>query len=77
LTHGQQEYAHYICNALDQDIKTIGIDNIIQIYTNNISSMKSLIDLFICHFPSFYYQGYIIHCLDLLLEDGEKTSWAK
>jgi hypothetical protein len=52
------------------DIKTIGIDNIVQIYTNNASSMKSAIDFLIHRFQSLYHQGYTIHCLDFLLEDG-------
>jgi len=60
-----------------KDIKTIGIDNIVQIYTNNASSMRSVANLLIYHFPSVYYQSYITHCLDLLLEDGGKTIWEK
>jgi len=39
--------------------------------------MRSEIDLLIRHFPSFYFQGYATHCLDLLLEDWGKTTWAK
>jgi hypothetical protein len=60
-----------------KDIKTIGIDNIVQIYINNVSSMRSVANLLICHFPSLYYQSYITHCLELLLEDAGKTTWAK
>jgi len=76
-TIGEQKDAHYKCNALVGDIKTIGIDNIVQIYTNNASSMKSAANLLICRFPSFYSQSYITHYLDLLLEDGGKITWAK
>jgi len=76
-TIAEQKDDHYICNALVGNIKTIGIDNIVQIYTNNVSNMRSATDFLICCFPSLYYQNYIIHCVDLLLEDGEKTTWAK
>jgi len=61
--------AHYICNALTGYIKTIGINNIVQICTNNASNMRSATNLLIHHFPSLYFQGCVIHCLDLLLED--------
>jgi hypothetical protein len=64
--------AHYIWNALDGYIETIGVDNIVQICTNNVLNMKSATDLLIHHFPSFYFQGCVVHCLDLLLEDWEK-----
>jgi hypothetical protein len=68
---------HYICNALGGYIKTIGVDNIIQICTNNASNMRSEVDLLIRHFPSHYFQGCVVHHLDLLLEDWRKTTWVK
>jgi hypothetical protein len=33
--------AHYICNALSGYIKTIGVDNTVQICIYNASNMKS------------------------------------
>jgi hypothetical protein len=39
--------------------------------------MRSVIDLLIHHFPSFYFQGCVAHCLDLLLEDWRKITWVK
>ncbi len=61
--------AHYICNALDGYIKTIRVDNIVQICTDNVLSMKSVVDLLIRHFLSFYFQGCVAHSPNLLLED--------
>jgi hypothetical protein len=58
-----------ICNALGGYIETTGIDNIVQICIDNVLSMKSVVDRLIHHFPSFYFQGFATHCLDLLLED--------
>jgi hypothetical protein len=55
--------------VLGGHIKTIRVDNIIQICTNNVSNMKSVINLLIHHFPSLYFQSCVIHCLHLLLED--------
>jgi hypothetical protein len=73
----EQKDALYICNALSGYIETIGIDNIVQICTNNALSMKSATNLLIYHFPSLYFQGCVFHCFDLLLEDWGKTTWAK
>jgi hypothetical protein len=68
-TTGEWKDAHYICNTLDGYIETIGIDNIVQICTNNVSSMRSVVNLLICHFSNFYFQSCVAHSLDLLLED--------
>jgi hypothetical protein len=76
-TIGEWQDAHYICNTLARYIKTIGVDNIVQICTNNVSSMRNVADLLICHFPSLYFQICATHCLDLLLEDWGKATWAK
>jgi hypothetical protein len=62
-------HAHYICNALARYIETIGMNNIVQICTNNASSMKSAANLLIYHFLSLYFQGCVVNYLDLLLED--------
>jgi len=70
------KHAHYICNAFAKYIETIGVNNIVQICRDNALSMKSVVNLLIHHFPNFYFQG-CVHCLDLLLEDGGKTTWAK
>jgi len=76
-TTGEQKDAHYICNALGGYIETIGINNIVQICTHNASDMKSATNLLIYHFSSFYFQGCAVHCLDLLLENWGKATWAK
>jgi hypothetical protein len=71
-TTREQKDAQYICNALGGHIKTIGVDNIVQICIDNVSSMKNAIKLLICRFPNFYFQGCVAHCLNLLLEDWGK-----
>ncbi len=69
--------AHYICNALARYVEIIGIDNIVQIVQTILQTWKSTTNLLIRHFPSLYFQGCVVHCLDLLLEDWGKTTWAK
>ncbi len=66
-TIGEWKDAHSICNTSSGYIKTIGIDDIVQICTNNVLSMRSATDLLIHCFPSLYFQGYVAHCLQLLL----------
>jgi hypothetical protein len=39
-TTREQKDGHYIYNALVRYIKTIGINNILQICTNNVSNMQ-------------------------------------
>jgi hypothetical protein len=39
--------------------------------------MKSVVDLLIHHFPNLYFQGCVVHCLNLLLEDWGKATWVK
>jgi len=66
----------YICNAFVRCIETIGRDNIVQIFIGNVSNMWNVIELTICHFLSFYFQGCASHCLDLLnIEDWGKKPW--
>ncbi len=62
---------------IDTYIETIRIDNIVQICTNNVLSMRSATNFLIHCFPSIYFQGCAAHCLDLLLEDWGKTTWVK
>jgi len=66
-TTEEQKDAYYICNALGGYIKTIRVNNIVQICINNASNMKSAADLIIYRFPILYFQGYVAYCLDLLL----------
>jgi hypothetical protein len=76
-TTGEWKDAHYICNALGGYKKTIGVDNIVQICTNNASNMRSATSLIICRLPNLYFQGCVAHCLNLLLEDWGKATWVK
>jgi hypothetical protein len=69
--------AHKICNALDEYIETIGVNNIVKICTDNVSSMRNMPNLLIFCFPSLYFQVCDVHCLNLLLEDWGKTTQAK
>ncbi len=55
-TIGEWQDAHYICNTLVRYIETIGINNIVQICTNNVSSMKNVADLLFVIFQVFIFE---------------------
>jgi hypothetical protein len=60
-TTREKKDGHYICNALGGYIETIGVDNIVQICTDDVSNMRSAIDLLVHCFPSLYFQGCVVH----------------
>ncbi len=39
--------------------------------------MRNVTNLLIHYFPNIYFQSCVIHCLDLLLKDWGKKTWAK
>jgi hypothetical protein len=41
-TIGERKDAHYICNALCGYIKTIGVDNIVQFFIDNVLNMLEM-----------------------------------
>jgi hypothetical protein len=50
------------------------MNNIVQICIDNVSSIRNVVDLLIHRFLGLYFQGCVIHYLDLVLEDwGKKT----
>jgi hypothetical protein len=69
--------AHYICNALAEYIKTIGVSNIIQICTNNASSMRSVPNLLIYHFPSPYFSSFCCSLFEIAIGRLGKNNMGK
>lgn len=68
-------HPHYICNVLVRYIEIVGMDNIVQICTYNISNMWNVVNLLTHCFPTFYFQGCAFYRLDLLLENWGKEVW--
>jgi hypothetical protein len=60
-TIGEWKDAYYICNLLAGYIETIGVNNIVQICTNNVLNMKNAIDLIFHHFPSLIFN--VVLCI--------------
>jgi hypothetical protein len=57
-------------------MKTIGVDNIVQIYKGNSLSMHNAIELLI-FFPSLYFQCCATHCLEFLPKERGRIAWVK
>ncbi len=68
-------HPYYTCGALARYIEIVGMDNIVQTCTYNISNMWNVVNLIIHCFPNFYFQGCAFYCLDLLLKDWGKEFW--
>jgi hypothetical protein len=58
-------------------IESVGAENIVQFYIDNVLNMQNVTDFLIHYFPSIYFQSCVIHCLDLLLQDWGKKTWVK
>jgi hypothetical protein len=58
-------------------IENVGMNNIVQICIDNVSSMQNVVDLIIHCFLGLYFQGCVIHYFDFLLEDWGKKTWVK
>jgi hypothetical protein len=61
--------AQYICNALVENIQNMGVDNFVQIYTNNASNMRNTSNILRVRYPSISFQGCATYCFDFLLND--------
>jgi hypothetical protein len=64
-TMGEHKDVYYICNALARYIEIIRVHNIVQICINNISNMWNEANLFVSFFPNLYFQGCVVHCLNM------------
>jgi hypothetical protein len=76
-TTGYPKTAEYQASIMEKYIEEVGPQNIVQICTHNVSSMKAAADIIIDKYPHIYFQGCAVHAINLLLEDWEKATWMK
>jgi hypothetical protein len=62
---------------MEKYIEEVGPQNIVQICTDNASSMKAAADIITNKYPHIYFQGCVVHVMNLLLEDWGKATWMK
>jgi hypothetical protein len=76
-TTGYPKRAEYQASIMEKYIEEVGPQNVMQICTDNASSMKVAADIITDKYPHIYFQGCTVHAMNLLLEDWEKTTWMK
>jgi hypothetical protein len=76
-TTGYPKTAEYQASIMEKYIEEVGPQNIVQICTDNASSMKAAADIIIDKCPHIYFQGCAVHAMNLLLEDWRKATWMK
>ncbi|KAH7316315.1 hypothetical protein KP509_21G088000 [Ceratopteris richardii] len=56
-------------------IEKIGVQNVVQVITDNASNCKRMGELVEAEFPRIVWTPCVAHCLDLLIEDIGKLPW--
>jgi hypothetical protein len=74
---GYPKIAEYQACIMEKYIEEVGPQNVVQICTNNASSMKAVVDIITDKYPDIYFQGCAVHAMNMLLEDWEKPMWLK
>jgi hypothetical protein len=76
-TTGHKKTKEYIAGELKTYIEAIGLNNVIQICTDNASAMLGALDELVATYPHLYKQGCAAYILNLLLEDWGKEEMFK
>eukprot|EP00253_Pinus_taeda_P027354 PITA_27354 len=66
-----------ICELLDGFIREIGVQNVVQVITDNAAKYVSAGKMLMERRPTLFWTPCVAHCLDLLLEDMGKLSFIK
>ncbi|XP_059068694.1 uncharacterized protein LOC131056578 [Cryptomeria japonica] len=73
----QVKNAETLCNMLDEVVTEVGVQNVVQVVTDNVVAYVAIDKLLQARHPSLFWSPCVAHCLDLLLEDIGKLSWVK
>ncbi|XP_059077215.1 uncharacterized protein LOC131068578 isoform X1 [Cryptomeria japonica] len=69
--------AETLCNMLDEVVMDVGVQNVIQVVTDNAAAYVAAGRLLMARHLTLFWSPCAAHCLDLLLEDIGKLSWVK
>jgi hypothetical protein len=67
----------YIHGHIKQAIMNVGLANVVQVVTNNVTNCKLMGSLIIKEFPHIVWSPCATHYLDLMVEDIGKLNWVK
>ncbi|XP_059076459.1 uncharacterized protein LOC131043284 [Cryptomeria japonica] len=65
----QVKNAKTLCNTLDEVVTEVGVQNVVQVVTDNAAACVAACKLLQARHPSLFWSPCAAHCLDLLLED--------
>jgi hypothetical protein len=68
-TTGYPKTAEYQASIMEKYKEEVGPQNIVHICIDNASSMKAAADIITDKYPHIYFQGCVVHAMNLLLED--------
>ena len=73
----QVKEAALLCELLDGVLQEIGVDNVVQIITDNAANYVAAGRLLMERHPSLFWSPCAAHCIDLMLEDVGKIPFIK
>ena len=74
---GKTKNAKYLCEIIDEVIKDVGEENVVQIVTDNAANYVAAGKLLMERHPHIFWTPCAAHCIDLMLEDLGKLPWIK
>ncbi len=76
-TSGEIKSAHYIAQVLGEAIEEAGVENVVQVITDNAANCKAAGRILEERYPSVTWTGCAAHSVDLFLEDIGKHQAVK
>ena len=76
-TSGQKKTAPYVASILEEFIEQVGSKNVVQVTADNTNTNPIAWKLVSHKYPHIYFQGCVVHALNLLLKDWAKQPWIK
>jgi len=68
-TSGQNKTTAYVATVLEEFIEQVGPNNLVQVTTNNTNANPAAWNLVSRKYPHIFFQGCMVHALNLLLKD--------
>jgi hypothetical protein len=68
--------AIYIADVIKRYLIEVGPENVVQVCTDNASVMRKAVSIVQQQWPHLYFQGCMVHALNLLLQDWGLPQWA-
>jgi hypothetical protein len=75
-TSGHMKDAVYIADVIKRYLIDVGPQNVVQVCTDNANVMRKVVSIIQQQWPHLYFQGYMVHALNLLLQDWGLPQWA-